>query len=280
MTTNAGTNPPDSGSSFSRRRLLRFTGVAGAAAMVSACAESAVPEPQAGSTPTLVTAPKPQSVVVAPPAPIPAPAPMSASASLLCRDSWGARPAKPRGPDGLPRSQDETTITRMTIHHTAVVLGDNSNIIDRLRQHQRYHMDDKGWIDIAYHMAVDRNGNIFQLRDWHLAGDTATSYNPYGHFLVVCEGNFDEEPVSQKQLQGAALAFAWATQNFTISSTLEGHQQVAPGTSCPGASLQAHVTSGDLQRRINALVQAGPVDLPWVCDQQANEQVAAILAGS
>ena len=240
--------------------------------MASACADSAAPEPQANATPTLVTAPTPQSVVVPPPAPVPAPVPMSASASLLCRDSWGARPPRPGG-----RPQ---TITRMTIHHTAVVLGDNSNIIDRLRQHQRYHMDDKGWIDIAYHIAVDRNGNIFQLRDWHLAGDTATSYDPYGHFLVVCEGNFDEEQVSEEQLQGAALAFAWATQQFPISTTLEGHQQVAPGTSCPGANLQAHVASEDLQRRIDALVNAGPVDLQLVCDQQAAERVAAIEAGS
>lgn len=167
----------------------------------------------------------------------------------------------------------------MTIHHTAVVLGDNSNIIDRLRQHQNYHMDDKGWIDIAYHMAVDRKGNIFQLRDWHRAGDTATNYDPYGHFLVVCEGNFDVELVSDEQIEGAALAFAWATQNFEIATTLEGHQQVAPGTSCPGANLQDRVASGDLQRRITALVDAGPVDLPVVCGQQAAERVAAIEAG-
>ena len=52
----------------------------------------------------------------------------------------------------------------MTIHHTAVVLGNNSNAPARLRQHQQYHQDSQGWIDIAYHIGVDRNGNIFELR--------------------------------------------------------------------------------------------------------------------
>ena len=62
----------------------------------------------------------------------------------------------------------------MTIHHSAVALPDNREIIARLQQHQRFHQDDKGWVDIAYHVAVDRDGNIFELRDTAIAGDTAT----------------------------------------------------------------------------------------------------------
>jgi hypothetical protein len=168
----------------------------------------------------------------------------------------------------------------MTIHHTAVVLGDNANITSRLRQHQRYHQDDKGWVDIAYHAGVDRDGNIFELRRTGIAGDTATNYDTTGHFLVVCEGNFDEEPISEAQLNGAALAFAWAAQEFGITSnTLAGHRQVASATSCPGANLQAHVASGDLKRRIDDLVTAGAVELQPVCGPQAAEAVAAIEAG-
>lgn len=224
----------------SRRRLLHLAGAAGLASVVGACAVS-------GATP--------------PP-----------TSDLLCRDAWGARPPLP---GGRPH-----TITRMTVHHTAVVLGDNSNITSRLRQHQRYHQDDKGWVDIAYHVGVDRDGNIFELRRTGIAGDTATNYDTTGHFLVVCEGNFDEEPVSEAQLNGAALAFAWAAQEFGITSTtLAGHRQVAAGTSCPGADLQGHVASGDLKRRIDGLVTGGTVQLQRVCGPQAAEMVSAIEAG-
>ncbi len=168
----------------------------------------------------------------------------------------------------------------MTIHHTAAVLGDNSNAPARLRQHQQYHQDSQGWTDIAYHICVDRNGNIFELRSPELVGDTATSYDPTGHFLVVCEGNFDEEAVTEEQLQGAALAFAWASQQFGIATeTLAGHRDVSQDTACPGANLYAHVSSGDLKRRIDDLLAAGTVDLQSVCGPEAAAIVADIEVG-
>jgi hypothetical protein len=168
----------------------------------------------------------------------------------------------------------------MTIHHTAVALDDNSIITSRLRQHQRYHQIDKGWVDIAYHVGVDRDGNIFELRRTAIAGDTATNYDTTGHFLVVCEGDFNVEPISEAQLNGAALAFAWATQEFGItSSTLASHQQVAAATSCPGTNLQSRVASGDLRGRIDDMVTGGPVALQPVCGPQAAAVVAAIEAG-
>ena len=174
--------------------------------------------------------------------------------------AWGARPART---GGRPH-----TITRMTIHHTAVVLGDNRNITARLRQHQHYHQDELGWIDIAYHVGVDRNG------------DTNTDYDPAGHFLVVCEGNFDQEAVTEAQLHGAALAFAWAAQTFGIASdTPAGHRDVSLATACPGANLYAHVSSGDLKRRIDDLLAAGIMNLQRVCGPDAAATVAAIEAG-
>lgn len=168
----------------------------------------------------------------------------------------------------------------MTIHHTAVPLGDNSNAPARLRQHQRYHQDTHGWIDIAYHLSVDRNGNIYELRKPELVGDTATRYDPTGHFLVVCEGNFDEEEVTEAQLDGAALAFAWAAQRFDIvTDTLAGHRDVSSDTSCPGANLYSRLVSGDLRRRVDGLLLGGRVDLHPICGLEASAIVADIESG-
>ncbi len=188
---------------------------------------------------------------------------------------------EPRGALPLPApGAGRTTLKRMTVHHTEVVLGDNANAPARLRQHQRYHQDTHGWVDIAYHYSVDRHGNIYQLRSPDLVGDTATSYDPTGHFLVVCEGDFDTEEVSEDQLNGTALVFAWAAQQFGIpTDTLEGHRDLASTTTCPGASLYKHVSSGDLQSRIDSLSAAGPVDLPTICGPEAAEIVTAIEAG-
>lgn len=231
----------DARNSLNRRQLFQLAGGIGMAASVGACSTTAAADPTV------------------------------ASAQLLCRDAWGARPARPGG-----RTHN---ITRMTLHHEAVVLGDNRNAPERLRADQRYHQDQKGWIDIAYHVGIDRDGNVYELRTPQLAGDTATDYDTTGHFLVLCEGDFDQEAVSEAQLQGAALAFAWATRTFHIASnTLAGHRDLAQ-TSCPGANLYAHLSSGDLKRRIDDLVAAGETDLQRICGPDAAARVAAIEAG-
>ncbi len=161
-----------------------------------------------------------------------------------------------------------------------MVLGDNRNAPGRFRQDQRYHQDQLGWIDIAYHVGVDRNGNIYELRSTEIAGDTATDYDTTGHFLVLCEGDFDQEVVSAAQLSGAAIAFAWAAQKFRVATdSLMGHRDLAQ-TSCPGANLYAHLSSGDLKRRINDLLAAGGVDLQPFCGSNAAAKVAAIEAGN
>jgi hypothetical protein len=228
--------------SLSRRRLLQLAGTAGlAVATANACANAAANPP---STP---------------------------AAAVLCRDAWGANPPRPGGTPHTP--------VRMTIHHTAVPLGDNSNSPARLRQHQHYHQDTQGWIDIAYHLSVDRDGNIYELRKPQLVGDTATSYDPTGHFLVVCEGDFNQEQVTEAQLNGAALAFAWAAEQFGIATdTLAGHRDASRDTSCPGASLYSHVASGDLKNRVDSFMAAGPVSLHPVCGAQASAIVAEIEA--
>jgi N-acetylmuramoyl-L-alanine amidase len=267
---------PSARSDFvSRRQLLWLAGSVGAAATVAACSHSTSADPGQTTSPLPPSTPSPVATALPPPAPaaVPAPVPAStAAAQLLCRDAWGARAAKP---GGRPH-----TITRMTLHHEAVVLGDNRNAPGRFRQDQRYHQDQLGWIDIAYHVGVDRNGNIYELRSPAIAGDTATDYNTTGHFLVLCEGDFDQEVVSEDQIQGAAVAFAWAVQNFRIATdTLAGHRDLAQ-TSCPGTNLYAHLTSGDLKHRINDLLATGAVDLQLFCGPQATERVAAIEAGN
>ncbi|MFM9033452.1 MAG: peptidoglycan recognition family protein [Mycobacterium sp.] len=198
-------------------------------------------------------------------------APTTVSGVMLGRDAWGARP--PRS-GGRPH-----TIDRMTIHPSAVALPDNRVIAARLRQHQRYHQDDKGWVDIAYHAAVDRRGNIFALRSTAIAGDTATDYDTTGHFLILCEGDFDDETVTEAQLEGAALVGAWATRQFGISSaTLASHREVTAVTSCPGRNLEEHVASGDLKSRIDTLI-AGGFQLTPVSGPQAAAIVAGIESG-
>ena len=257
----------------SRRRALWLAGAAGLGAVASACSTddrgASVTESATPAADSVTPSAAPVSSVA------PVPPPKAITAPMLCRESWGALAPLPG--DRRPN----IPITRMTIHHTAVYLGDNSNAPARLRQHQAFHQNQRGWFDIAYHVSVDRNGNIYQLRAPEIAGDTATNYDPAGHFLVVCEGNFDEENVSQAQLDGAAMAFAWASQQYDVSpEVLDGHRDNSHDTACPGADLYSYVINGDLKRRVAALVAAGGVDLQTICGPEAAAVVASIENGT
>jgi len=263
----------ESSAALTRRKLLELSGYASLAAALAACSSpprEVTPSVTAASTtaiPTVTTEAPAQ-----PPVPVSA-APFAAvSQPLLCRAAWGAQPIRGEGRQQTPN--------RLTLHHSAVNFDDNRTITARLRQHQHYHQDDHGWIDIAYHVAVDRKGNLFALRPFDLVGDTATDYDPTGHFLVLVEGNFDEQPVNEDQLRGAALAFAWAAQTWAIpTDTLKGHRDVPAQTTCPGSNLESHITSGDLKSRIDSLLASGPVELPEVCGADAEAIVADIEAG-
>lgn len=137
-------------------------------------------------------------------------------------DEHAVRPGAPGRPH--PGGRPHTITPDDAI--TAVVLGDNNSAPARLRQHQRYHQNDKGWIDIAYHVSVDRNGNIYELRDWHLAGDTATEYDPAGHFLVLCEGDFDQEEITEAQLRRRARLRLGDASFHIAPNTLGGHRDL------------------------------------------------------
>lgn len=188
----------------------------------------------------------------------------------LCRDAWGA--AAPVG------EFQEHEIDRMTVHHTARLLAENRDTPEAIRGHQRFHQLDRGWPDIAYHFIIDLEGNVYECRPATAVGDTGTNYDPTGHFLVCCEGNFDEQPLPSAQQLALINVLAWGATEFAVDpETIRGHRDVA-ATSCPGDNLYSLIESGDLARSVAESVAAGAVRMEIICGPQAAERVAAIEA--
>lgn len=187
---------------------------------------------------------------------------------VICRSAWGAR--EPRS--GLVPHN----VAQLTLHHTAVVLVDNSDAPGRARAHQRFHLD-SGFADLAYHFMVDLAGNVLEGRSTDYAGETFTEYDPAGHFLVCCEGNYDEQTPTAAQLDAVAMLFAWGAETFDADvGTLSGHRDHA-STSCPGDNLYAGLADGTLTAAVERALAAGVVrhDL---CGDAGREAVAAIEA--
>lgn len=196
------------------------------------------------------------------------PALVPVTAVVLCRDAWGAAPAGPDAKRHVP--------TRITVHHTASLLKDNREAPERWRGYQRYHQS-QGWSDIAYHVGVDRGGNLYELRAADIPGDTFTDYDPAGHHLIVADGNFQDQQPTPEQVEAICQAAAAAAVTYSINpATIGGHRDHA-STSCPGDALYDMLLA--IRERVIQLV-AGGIDGPIVCGPDADARIASIEAGA
>lgn len=198
--------------------------------------------------------------------------------AMVGRRSW--RALSPRS--GLQRHRP----VRLTLHHSGVRLTDDSEAPGRVRQHQRWHMIEKGHPDIDYHYLVDRRGTIYEGRDPAFRGDTQTDYDPTGHLLVCCEGDYQgttgpaQQPTAA-MIRSVSLVFAAAAQRWDIDpGTVRGHRNYTDMTSCPGGTLQRLVRNGSLEARIDALVTAGPVRLARLPRAEGRATVRRIESGT
>jgi hypothetical protein len=169
---------------------------------------------------------------------------------LLSRMDWGAEPV---GDGCVPHE-----IVQLSVHHTASLTHQESDSASRIRGYQRFHQQ-QGWMDLAYHFVIDREGLAYKGRPLGCRGDTFTGYDPSGHFLVVLDGNFEEQEPTDAQLETLVQILAWGAQEYELNPVeIRGHRDHA-ATLCPGEQLYARIESGELNQRVMDVIQSGPL---------------------
>ncbi|MEX1280936.1 MAG: N-acetylmuramoyl-L-alanine amidase [Acidimicrobiia bacterium] len=171
--------------------------------------------------------------------------------TVVSKGSWGAAPT---GSGFVGHA-----LSRLTLHHTASPLTNGDDPARKWRNTQAYHQS-QGWPDVAYHLGVDLAGRAYEGRPFEYRGDTFTEYDPSGHFLICCMGNYDAASPPAAMVETTARLFAWAVTRFGIDpGTLGGHRDHA-ATTCPGSNLHARLPG--IRTRIDQLVAVG-VELRW-----------------
>jgi N-acetylmuramoyl-L-alanine amidase len=102
---------------------------------------------------------------------------------IVTRHAWGAVP--PKGRDGLLPADARG----VAVHYTGMDADEQAlhmNCAGRVRGIQRYHMEEKGWLDIAYSHLVCRHGYVFVARGYGIrtAANGTTAAND--HYFAIC----------------------------------------------------------------------------------------------
>jgi hypothetical protein len=143
-------------------------------------------------------------------------------------------------------------ITHVTLHHTgsAEPLRPEEDPVAKLRGLQLWGAAERNWWDLPYHYLLDLEGRIYAGRDWRYMGETNTTYDPSGHFLISIIGNYERQQATAAQLAAIADLMAWALKEFDLPvDRIGGHYHYA-STGCPGQHLRKYLEDGTLTRMV------------------------------
>jgi hypothetical protein len=144
------------------------------------------------------------------------------------------------------------TITHVTLHHTgdSQPLMPGEDPVRRLRGLQSWGASDRNWWDVPYHFLLGVDGKIFEGRDYHFMGETNTTYDPGGHFLISAIGNYGKQEPTPETLNAIADLMAWALREFDLPlDRIGGHYNYAE-TDCPGKNLRKYLEDGTFRRMV------------------------------
>lgn len=164
------------------------------------------------------------------------------------RSAARLRPA--RGSTGLVASQVEGEALHwpgMAKPINAVGDAGKARVASALRGWQTYHMDGRGWSDIAYMVAIDQVGRAWTLRGLNIrsgANGDADVNRRFGAFLLILAPGEQPSAAMRDTVKGVIADFRrWFPH---ASATPKGHRDVrAAGTDCPGPLAYAAIKRGD-----------------------------------
>ena len=173
--------------------------------------------------------------------------------TYVTRSQIGLRPAE--GSTSLVPSQ----VRNVAHHYPGMVApidaaGDAGfrRVCSALRGWQTYHMDTRGWSDIAYQIAIDQAGRAYTLRGINIrsaANGDATVNEEYGAILLVIGNN--EAPSAALEATARAVFQDYRVRFGRVPTRPTWHGAIRPGgtasdpsTDCPGLRTIAEIKAG------------------------------------
>jgi hypothetical protein len=162
--------------------------------------------------------------------------------NLVTRAQWGARPAKHR--EALVKSAQHGT----ACHYSAADAdeqADHANCAKRVRAIQDFHMDGRGWADIAYSYLACKHGYVYEGRGRGVrtAAQGTNAGNDAWH--AVCflgDDTADRDDVTDAGREAIEAAVRWC--NLWSGATEVRPHSWFHATACPGDDLRGWIERG------------------------------------
>lgn len=171
---------------------------------------------------------------------------------IVKRSDWGA--ARARGRERL----DPARVRGVALHYSGMnsdEQADHRNCASRVRGMQRYHMEERGWLDVAYNHVACVHGYVFAGRGFGFRSAANGTKAANDRFFAVCflgddsRGRADVTPEAY-----AALGELLRSYDRRIPRTmLVRPQSDFVATPCPGDELRRYIArrgwAADYSRR-------------------------------
>ncbi len=147
----------------------------------------------------------------------------------------------------LERFQFTRAINAVHMHHTWRPNHQQFKGHDTIVAMWTFHTEHNGWSDIAQHITIDPNGEIWLGRNWNMAPASAAGNNgnsKAGPFMFEMIGDFDvgRDQFTGQQRDTALGVIALVQKCFDLApGSLKFHNMMS-GKTCPGSSIDYQQT--------------------------------------
>ncbi|MGH2921422.1 MAG: N-acetylmuramoyl-L-alanine amidase [Gaiellaceae bacterium] len=160
--------------------------------------------------------------------------------NVVGREAWGAVP--PKGRDALA----PTDARGIAIHYTGMNSDEHvehANCPGRVRVVQRYHMKEKGWLDIAYSHVVCKHGYVFVGRGYGIRTAANGTKRANNHYFAICFLG-DDTPGRDDLTRAGRRALGELIRDYRRRYPRALHvrpHSAFVATDCPGRELGAYI---------------------------------------
>lgn len=184
---------------------------------------------------------------------------------VVSRKAWGARPANCSTPLN-------TGLWGVAVHYSASDADEQANhdnCAARVKGIQRFHMETRGWCDIAYNHLICAHGYVYTGRGYALrsaANGTNEGNSRYHAICLLCNDDSEEREVTPEVQQALVELRKEYLKRYPSAKETVGHRDLT-STTCPGDEAYRFIKSQSFEAALRSGRLPGPSPKPswfWI----------------